>query len=459
MYKLCIGLVCLFLFFPTLVSAVDFEWFNTKSKQNERINLNTRLLERKNHRGVWMKIDKLTFSNIDLRDIPNSFISLKFNFSGKHLFTIPGTGQVYLLDKKSKLFTRIDETYYRGYNFNALQFIRNDTLFSLGGHGFWLSNNILTFFDFRSKEWSAVGNENGQPLFGVTSETAGLLKHKNEIISIVSTKENTSNSTKKFELYLFNLNSRKWLKIGNIDYSVLKNLGIASNKFILLDDLIFFNDPLQGYFADFQKNKIYKYTGIKRNFFNSHSKIYIENGWVYSVTKSNSKQFESTIIDSLKLEDIKKGSNSVGKLYNSVQIENTRLIIYSIVGLTIIIVLLKPLSRYNNSSIRLNQLFTKKYPKKLPKGGNLFIRHFKENGLEHYLTTNEMSNLLNINKKAYDTQRQYRSQFICNMNEFFYEHAEINNAILRISLEDDKRFVKYGLKQEALEFVLKNNLI
>ncbi|MHA8088002.1 hypothetical protein [Aquirufa sp. Wall-65K1] len=459
MYNLCIRIVCLLLFIPTLVSSINFEWFDTKSKQNERINLNARILERKNQRGEWIKIDKLTFSNIDLRDIPNTLIPIKFNFSGKYLFTIPGTGQVYILDKKSKIFTRIDETYYRGYNLNALQFIRNDTLFSLGGHGFWLSNNILTFFDFHRKEWSVVGNENNQPFFGVTAETAGLMKNKNEIISIVSSKENSPNTSKIFELYIFNLNSRRWFKIGHIDYSVLKNLGIVSSKFIMLDDLIFFNDPLQGYFADIQKNKIFKYTGVKRDFFNSHSKIYIENGWVYSITKSNSKQFESIIIDSLNLQDIKKGAKSVAKLYNSVQIGTTVLIIYSIVGITIALFVLKPLSTYYISSNKLNRLFTKKYQKKLPKGGGQFVRHFKDNGLECYLTTDEMSNLLNINKKAYDTQRQYRSQFICNMNEFFYENAEIKNAILRISLEDDKRFVKYGLKQEAIEFALKNNLI
>lgn len=459
MSKLCIKFTFLLCFTPILASSTNFEWFNTKSKEYERININTRVWERKNYKGVWLKIEKLTFSNINLRDMPKSCMSRKFNFSGKYLFSVPGTSQVYILDKKSKSFTRIDETFYRGYNFNALQFIRNDTIFSLGGNGFWLTNNILTFFDFQTKEWSLVGNEHVKPLFGITSENAGLMKNKNEIISIVNTEEHLSNSSKLFELYLFNLNTRRWLKKGNINHSVFENLGLDSYNFILLDDLLLFNDPLQGYFADQQKNEIFKYTGTKKNFFNSNSKIYCENGWAYSVTQKNSKQFESTITDSLKLEDIKKNAVSIGKLYNSVQTGNSELFIYSIIGLIAVIILLKPLWRFYNSDIRLNKLFTQKYQKKLPKGGRLFIMHFKENGLENYLTTDELSNLLNINKKAYDTQRQYRSHFICTMNDFFLENAEIKSAILRIRLEDDKRFIKYGLKQEAIEFALKNNLI
>lgn len=459
MSKLYVKFTCLFFFIPFLARSNDFEWFNIKSKEYERINLNSRVLERKNHKGEWVKMEILTFSNIYLNDLPKSFISHKFNLSGKYLFSIPGTGQVYTLDKKSKLFTRIDETYYRGYNFNALQFIRNDTLYSLGGNGFWLTNNILTYFDFQTKEWSVVWHDQVQPLFGITAEVAGLMKNKNEIISIVNTNENSSNSSKLFELYIFNLDTQKWLKIGKINYSILKNLGFASLKFMLLDDQLFFNDPLQGYFADPQKNEIFKYTGVKKNFFTPNSKIYFEDGWAYSLTKSDSKQFVSFRTDSLKIEDIKKNAVSIGKLYYSVQTGNSELFIYSIIGLIAVIILLKPLWRFYNSDIRLNKLFTQKYQKKLPKGGKLFIMHFKENGLENYLTTDELSNLLNINKKAYDTQRQYRSHFICTMNDFFLENAEIKSAILRISLEDDKRFIKYGLKQEAIEFALKNNLI
>jgi hypothetical protein len=61
--------------------------------------------------------------------------------------------------------------------------------------------------------------------------------------------------------------------------------------------------------------------------------------------------------------------------------------------------------------------------------------------------------LLDCEKKAFDTQRQYRSQFIHSMNKFFEDNFAIEEAIYRKSMDDDKRFIKYGIKVEALEAI------
>jgi hypothetical protein len=106
----------------------------------------------------------VNFQNIKLDDIPPVIHSNHFQIStAKFLITIQGTGQLYTFDTQSLTFDRIDKTFYRGNNFGAIQFIRKNTLISLGGQGFWRIHNIPTFFNKRTSEWDYYEqiNENG----------------------------------------------------------------------------------------------------------------------------------------------------------------------------------------------------------------------------------------------------------------------------------------------------------
>lgn len=61
---------------------------------------------------------------------------------------IDQTGRIYKAVNESKTsltFTRVDSTYYWGYNGGAIEFSYNDTLFSFGGFGFWRTNGQLRY--------------------------------------------------------------------------------------------------------------------------------------------------------------------------------------------------------------------------------------------------------------------------------------------------------------------------
>ena len=77
-----------------------------------------------------------------------------FSTNGALKAVFPGTGKVFELDTAAGVVTRLDETYHHGYNFDSYQFIRKDTVYSFGGYGFWIQNNLLTFFSDVRKEWS-----------------------------------------------------------------------------------------------------------------------------------------------------------------------------------------------------------------------------------------------------------------------------------------------------------------
>jgi hypothetical protein len=77
-----------------------------------------------------------------------------FSTQGGLKAVFPGTGKVFQLDTIAGIVTRVDETYHHGYNFDSYQFVRKDTVYSFGGYGFWMQNNLLTFFSDVRNEWS-----------------------------------------------------------------------------------------------------------------------------------------------------------------------------------------------------------------------------------------------------------------------------------------------------------------
>lgn len=59
-----------------------------------------------------------------------------FNIDGELICVFGGVGTVFSLDSTNKVIRRIDKTVHSGYNFDAYQFVRRDTVFSYGGYGF-----------------------------------------------------------------------------------------------------------------------------------------------------------------------------------------------------------------------------------------------------------------------------------------------------------------------------------
>jgi hypothetical protein len=69
---------------------------------------------------------------------------------------LQGTGRIYQLsDSNGYLqFTRIDSTFFSGATFNAIPFLMNGEMYSLGGYGFWRRNGLLRRYDPVTSEWN-----------------------------------------------------------------------------------------------------------------------------------------------------------------------------------------------------------------------------------------------------------------------------------------------------------------
>jgi hypothetical protein len=85
-----------------------------------------------------------------------------------------------------------------------------------------------------------------------------------------------------------------------------------------------------------------------------------------------------------------------------------------------------------------------------------FLQLFLEQGSDYTCSTLTLNELIKIEKKSYETQRQLRSKFIRNVTTYLEKKYKVKSPIYRITSSDDKRFVNYQLSKTAfvkLEYI------
>ena len=122
------------------------------------------------HQGAVTLIRQSTKPLIKLADLPKSFETDGQNLikTTDGLFLIPeGTGRVYQWsgDTANGTWTRIDSTYFTGYNYGALVFNLGKEIYSFGGQGFWNTNGNLRYYNGVSREWNVVYLNQSYPWF------------------------------------------------------------------------------------------------------------------------------------------------------------------------------------------------------------------------------------------------------------------------------------------------------
>ena len=73
-------------------------------------------------------------------------------FKNKLVIQIDGSGKLLEINS-NKPPIRMDKTCYEGYNFKAFNFVYQDTIYSLGGYGFWVDNGLLRCYDEKNGVW------------------------------------------------------------------------------------------------------------------------------------------------------------------------------------------------------------------------------------------------------------------------------------------------------------------
>ncbi len=412
------------------------------------INLETRICIRYDGKSDAKKIP-VDFISIKMDDIPPVISNNYFEIApNRFLITITGTGQMYIFNVLAGTFERIDKTFYRGNNFGAVQFVRKDTLISIGGKGFWRIHNIPTYFNTKSKEWDYYKPISEKGPVGISSEFGGYNPKIDQLFTIGFPQLYSENSNLAYPFYQFNLANATWKELGIVEFDNpnLKNFKNGISNWIA--PFFFSSNLAMGEFIDPIENKIYQYKGNYSSLFLLATHVYIKNERLYSFQRSyNQNKFEVKL-DSIDLKTLKKSSIIIGQFYlpnawyNRIKTADPvyyvfLFIIFILVGIIIFI-----------SQNKAKQ--SKSTWSQLPQEGAEFLKFIqkKENLI---CTTDELNTILGCSDKSIESQRQYRSKFITSVNLFFERNFEIKEAITRNQSDTDKRYVDYQLNSDAVE--------
>jgi len=427
------------------------QWLGTNHLQSQ-LNLLTGKFQQEIKPGQWSIGKQVELIGVELSEFPAEYNIHAHKVKSGFIFNVPGTGLVFSLDSSNKQFKRIDNTFFRGFNFHSFTFVRKDTLYSIGGEGFWNTNSTLIHFDLKHKEWEKIYLKNGGPK-SLEWNFGGYSKSNDTFYALSGYEEFSDNVFNKKLFYSLDLNTKTWKELGVINTKLFSDK-ISNAKTWLGDFLLYIDgDKPNVYLLDPIKNRILLYEGKNNQLKLGSNEITRDAETVYIYRKESS----GISIDSISVQELFRDSREVGKLYIQ-KVEFPWLIVISVALLLSVLFAVYFFLRMKKFEKR-NLLYGKSGRiEDLPDHLKNVLRHYQTNGKETILSTNQMNELLGIKSNSFETTRQARSRDIKALNDYFEVNHNISDAIQRKNSEVDKRNTIYCLDEKAYKVLSKMSL-
>ncbi|MEY5069757.1 MAG: hypothetical protein RLZ47_1619 [Bacteroidota bacterium] len=413
----------------------DIRWFDYKSALRRKINIDTKELRAEISPGKWELLGKVNVDPLALKDLPLGFVNSHFHMPNDSLiyFTIFGTGQVYEFKPTNTTLRRIDQTYYRGYNFGSIPFIRKGKLYSAGGYGFWHYSNVLTTYNFNKSEWEVVIPRNVGPEVINEYGFNGYSNNEDVFYSGASTNENLFSDLKRYRIkqfFKYDFKNQQWTELGSINEELLAEtsreiywngtyfLQWASNKLYIIDPLA---------------NEIFVYKNNER-FFVSNKEYFSKGDTIYNYWSDDNGGLEY-----FSVKEYLKNAEYVGPFYS----RETPLLHYLLI-FCIICSAAGSFWMYKRKIGNTRAGYFDSLEEKLLLA--LMKKHTKGG-----LSSQQVNDSLLLHTKSFDNQRRVRINVINKINQKMAHHYKITDAILRLASAEDKRQSIYKLSPEAYQ--------
>ncbi|MEO5947087.1 MAG: hypothetical protein ABIP79_09740 [Chitinophagaceae bacterium] len=382
-----------------------------------------------------------------------------------------GSGELYKASQQNKgvVFKRIDSTVYFGSNFDSFIFSYHDTIYSLGGYGFWKTNGLLRYYIEQRHEWEIIKLNKEVPLKIGNAYDLIWYDQLNGKIYFGFIKEGPSTTTNKdsensihYETIVLDLVKKEWLNLGTLSPFLKNDLtnitNISSSPF---GQMIAFRT--KNLVLDYSKNKIYRLSDAKQRELeelststgNNHVNYFIDStffSWLSSKDLVDSLVFEKkdlilldekiySEVPSISI-DSKPGNN--GKKY----------LVLILSGL-----LVAGAGYYFWKKKKLQDSF----PKRQEENDNGFTIAFSPLELDllntilnnsskgAYTSIEEVNKALGVSKKNIETQKKQRSDIITTINrKYAYSKRTQQELIEKRRTEFDKRSFEYFINSLRL---------
>lgn len=199
---------------------------------------------------------KWTKKTLKYNEISES-IDFPFNFfhvNERNYLVHKGCGTVY--EFKNDSITRIDNSFEHKNQFMSSNFIYDDEIYYFGGYGLFTFKNILTKFDFKTKEWELIKYKNSN----IPEPRAnGITFVQNEKLFLIGgltedfeTNLTTTTNKRLNDIWELNLKTKEWEYLGEIENSNFLNF--IHFQSVINEELIFDHGKL--YKFDFVNNTL-----------------------------------------------------------------------------------------------------------------------------------------------------------------------------------------------------------
>lgn len=390
--------------------------------------------------------------------------------SKKYLYIqIDATGRVYHatgISNEKICFTRLDSTYYIGYNGDQIVFEQNDTLFALGGQGFWRINGQLRYYNTVHNEWNILKINKELP----TLNEIYHMKEDNTKIYYLQTPyidPATGETHSKYIVTLMDVLNRKNTELGELNPLLTKIIPYPN-----FEKRVFNSPKLNGTFVTLNENNIFLFD--------------FENNVVFRLINNNIKDifygksdgtsplqlFESgdsiyycrSRDTTLKLYSFPISRNDFAKMeyplfipYNGIEKKLIVLfsILFSLVALILVILYIRKkrsttnqfeenIEESNSSEIEFNPIEFELLKKMVN----------TQNGSKSF-SVEDVNTTLGLGKKTIEIQKKVRTETINRINHKYKIIFNLKNDLIeRVRLEEDRRFYMYTIKTENKQILL-----
>lgn len=414
------------------------------------------------------------YDSFDVKKI-NPKVELLHN-KGELFALIKGTGKLFKIDSSLKS-VRIDRSVFGGATFGSANFIYNDTIYSIGGYGFWDINGAIRFFNTKTAEWDIIRtNQNIQFANGINSnyfvdynEGKFYLLYNNASPEYVVNEPLLKNKcfvkildlhTKKWDTNQYAINNDLAQNFSDLSFiQIINGSIIANSKFRNNALLINFT---KNTINELKDAKFTEWIQLKNNI--KSGLIYNINDTVYLVDEKSN----TTLKYSLSKKDINVKNE---QLYKIVPISFSQEW-YIILGLTIIVLIITILlihyfNKYKKAIqlIRNDKVYTIEADKRTI---NEFVENLtvlerevlelivKNNWDGQATSVTQINRVLGTEKKNDKIQNNIRGEMILALNNKFKIYSLLNDDLIeRKKSSFDKRHIEYFISDKMIHKIPK----
>ena len=405
-------------------------------------------------------------------------------FKNKLIIQVDGSGKLYEVNE-GKPAKRIDNTCFEGYNFYAFNFIYRDSLFSLGGYGFWAENGMLRCYDEKNKEWYVTKTNkvvdyesfSSNYFYDIADKKIYILYQKPNHLWIEKSigRDNTR------YVQCLNLITKRWW-----DEPLYFNKTLETNKTFFVDDFrtsfhtkqgLLMNNNVEFILYDFKNNRIKNIQPVKQTaIFNSTAMSYPK----LTFSKGNSVQFLNSLtgsIDSIPFGDADVIDTNIpiylplpkkeSPLMGSQQIVSLSLAAALMLLIGLAIVRFKKMRQQielltlqaeadkeiNDSAITIEN--RQSFKANLTDAENNLLELLINNSLlDEMSSVNQMNRVLGLDKKPIKIQNNLRAAAVLMINKKFKVYSGLPDELVeKQRTEFDKRFFEYSIQRKYLSKV------